>query len=172
MGGGCGYDRRELQERVANWNTVNGGRISLSVELHPSYGGGGAIIRPVPDAPIYLRDFQHVFALDTDTAGSRDGLYVDDAFFIQSKEGSTNPAKLIFPEVDPGDYDVKVRFFVELEAELQLEREPNDDDRVRVPNIWETFATSQAELWLGPHYISVSVIDASHEQCGQLEILR
>ena len=100
------------------------------------------------------------------TGSSRDGLYVDDAFFIQSGEESTNPAKLIFPEVDPGDYDVKVRFFVELEAELQLEREPNDDDRVRVPNIWETFATSQAELWLGPHYISVSVIDASHEQCG------
>ena len=170
--GGPNRCRRELKERVANWNTVNGGSISMTVELHPSYGGGGAIL-PVPNAPIYLRDFQHVFALDTDAmesgpSVSRDGLYVDDAFFIQSKEGSTNPAKLIFPEVDPGDYDVKVRFFVELEAELQLEREPNDDDRVRVPNIWETFATSQAELWLGPHYISVSVIDASHEQCGAI----
>ena len=74
---------------------------------------------PVTDTPIYLGDFQQVFALDTDTQSSldRDSLYVDDAFFIQSKEGSTNPAKLIFP-VDPGDYDVKVRFFVELEAEL------------------------------------------------------
>ena len=87
------------------------------------------------------------------------------AFFIQSSEGSTNPAKLIFPEVPAGVYNVKVRFFVELEAELQLET----DDDVSFRNILETFAAAQTELWLGPHYISVSVIDASHEQCGAIE---
>ena len=52
-----------------------------------------------------------------------DNLYVDDTFFIKSKEGYTNPAKLIFPVIDPGDYDVKVRFCVKLEAKLQLEEE-------------------------------------------------
>ena len=139
------------------WNSINAASISLTVELHPS-GGSGTIL-PVPNTPITLSAFKDVFALDQedDYYADDDAEDAEDANFYQKNQTSTHPAKLLFPEVPPGDYDVKVRFFLEAEAELQIDR-------------YETIlATVDTKLLLGPHVISVSVIDASHEQCGAID---
>ena len=125
-----------------NWNSVNEASVSIGIELIPSVGGA---ISPVPEAMVTLSSFEDVFAWDNDDFDA------DDAVFFQKKEMSTHSAKYLFPNLNAGEYDIKVRIMLKVGAELF--------DRSEIENQVLT------KVVLGPHFIKASVLDS--EEVGE-----
>lgn len=121
-----------------NWNSVNEASVSIGIELIPSHGG--ATISPVPQAMVTLSSIEDVFAWDNDDFDT------DDASFFQKKEMSTHSAKYLFPHLNAGEYDIKVRVMLDAGAELF--------DRYDIEN------QALTKVVLGPHFIKASVLDS------------
>jgi len=125
------------------WSYVEGAQVALAVELEPV---GGPAIKPVPQAKVTLSSFQDVFNVHEDDD------YSPDAMFWQKNQTATHPAKYLFPDTEEGEYEIKVRIYLEAESELQT----NDEMKL----------TSELKVKLGPHFISAAVIDADHAECA------
>lgn len=135
---------------LTDWNSVNEASVSIGIELTPSVGGA---ISPVPEAMVTLSSFEDVFAWDNDDAEN------DDAVLFQKKEMSTNTAKYLFPNLNAGEYNIKVRIMLKVGAELF--------DRTGIENQVLT------KVVLGPHFIKASVLDSEESECAAItEITR
>lgn len=142
---------QDTSYHYTNWNSVNEAAVSIGIELIPS--GGGATISPVPEAMVTLSSIEDVFAWDNDDFDT------DDANFFQKKDMSTHSAKYLFPHLNEGEYDIKVRIKLEVGAELF--------DRYDFENQVLT------KVVLGPHFIKASVLDSEDGECAAItEITR
>lgn len=144
VGGLLEYPASNTVSKI-RWNSVNEASVALGIVLIPP--GGGTAISPVPQSVVTLNSMEDVFALNQD-----DWFADDDGFFFQKNSTAAHAAQFFFPNLEAGDYDVKVNIFLDVGAEL-----------IKYDSLDEYAVVSKVVL--GPHSIIATVLDSKDGEC-------